>query len=116
MSACVICPTFCSSVMLATIERTRASSAGFGSARAGAFGQVPAAAAPEARSAAARHRNALGRTRPANAVIRSDLEVVGGAEQPLAPVFLVILERRRAVHAVVGPVRRVQQIGNLKQE
>jgi 2-polyprenyl-6-methoxyphenol hydroxylase-like FAD-dependent oxidoreductase len=57
------------SVIPATIEWTRASSAASAGCEWIALGQVAAAAAPETASAAARHRITLGRARPPKAFI-----------------------------------------------
>src|SRR3954453_21671390 len=118
MSACVIWPTFCSSVMPATIEWTRVSSAASLAAPGAALGQTSAAVAPVARSVTARHRRSFGRpdrTRVTLA-IEPALEVIAGAEQPLPPVFLEGLERGAPVQGEGGAVRRIEHVRNLKHD
>ena len=115
MSGWVICPIFCSSVMVATIARTFASSAesGVGAAR---FGQGLAADAAEARSAVARHTNTRGRTgrTVVNPCIQIALEVVTGAEEPRSPVLLEGLQRLHPTHVEVSPIRGIQHVADLE--
>ena len=85
------------------MEWTRASRAAFGAAGVAAFGQVSAAVAPDAKSEAARHRNTLGRTRPADAVISNPLNGPSlfqsarrnSSNQPILPAALGRWSRRR---------------------
>src|SRR5258708_40344850 len=108
MSACVICPTFSSSVISATIEWTRDSRAASGATCAVALGQISAAVAPAANSETERHRSSFAGTARCliNADIRAGLEVIAGAENPLAPIFLKGFEGRRPLHVIGRPVRR----------
>src|SRR4051812_19152534 len=119
MSAWVIWPTFCSSVIPATIERARASIApSDGAAGTAARGQIASAVWHEARRVASAQR--INRGRAAAAFVKSSiypvLEVITRAEQPRSPVFLESLQRLRATHVIVGPVGRVQHIADLEYD
>src|SRR5947209_5026022 len=98
MSACVIWPIFCSSVIPATIARTRDSRAASGRVLDAALGQVWAAVAADATTAAARYRRTPGRPVPplGNANIRTGLEVVASAEEPRATVLFDGFQRPRS--------------------
>src|SRR4051794_29798280 len=99
MSGWVICPIFCSSVIPATIEWTRASIAASGAAAAVRTGQTPCVVWQEASNAAARHRSTLDRACPAlvNTNIRVSLEFIVQTKEPLPAVFLIGFDERIAV-------------------
>src|SRR6476661_552391 len=110
MSAWVICPTFCSSVIPATIERARASTAASDAAAGNAArGQIAGAVWHEARRAASAQRINRGRAPAAffKSCIYAVLEVIARAEQPRSPVFLEGFQRLHPIHVVIRPIGRI---------
>src|ERR1700752_867276 len=126
MSGWVICPIFCSSVIPATIERTRASSAAAAEIGAGGGSAVGASAAGwhEASNAPERQsENAIRLRRTFVATdISWDLEAIVHTEEHLTSVLLILLDERGAadwpslIETNAGSIRRVRQVVDLEQE